>query len=303
MAYTYTIEHIPSGKLYIGSRSKRRIDILCGYPTSSKVVRALISRDGVESFKKVAISEYDTYLEALQAESTMLVSIPPDERGHFLNVNFSGSCGALIINQTHISITNGNRFMMWPRDIEFPHGWCRGTKVPPPKQKKVYINLETGELEKFPDDSVPIGWVHKTKFDEIAKWYVSKCGLARPPMKWITDGVTDTKIKNTDDIPLGWNVGRSWKNLNPHRGFGNRSNTGRICITDGSARQYIFPGEVVPAGWIKGQPTNENLQKSRKNRKAVVHGGVRYESLTALKNEIGGKMFRKCAKDGFTYDN
>lgn len=56
--YFYIIQHKPSGKFYVGCKySKRKNkthpDLLLkenGYKTSSKIVRALIEQDGLESF-------------------------------------------------------------------------------------------------------------------------------------------------------------------------------------------------------------------------------------------------------------
>ena len=56
--YFYKIMHIPSGRYYVGSQYGKNSDptnLLTSYITSSKYVKQIIEKDGIESFKIVKI--------------------------------------------------------------------------------------------------------------------------------------------------------------------------------------------------------------------------------------------------------
>lgn len=73
--YTYLIKHIASGNLYHGSRTKRE----CnpdefwkeeGYKTSSRIIKEIIDKEGLESFEIISIEIFSDVNEAILAEET-----------------------------------------------------------------------------------------------------------------------------------------------------------------------------------------------------------------------------------------
>lgn len=62
---------------------------------------------------------------------------------------------------------------------------------------------------------------------------------------WITDGVTERRIKNTEIIPNNWRLGR----CNIDDGF--------AWITNGVDNKKLRPYELKPKGWYYGMTTNK----------------------------------------------
>jgi hypothetical protein len=93
--YFYVITHIPSGKYYAGCKfnSKANSDNLMklgGYKTTSKVVKELIEKDGLDSFKVLKIKHFKTAEEVLKYESKFLVKVDAANNYKFLNRHNGG---------------------------------------------------------------------------------------------------------------------------------------------------------------------------------------------------------------------
>lgn len=131
--YVYRIKHIPSGKYYIGSRTSKYKyrtanpnDLLTRYFTSSRNVRSLIERDGVESFEIVDIIKTKDSESALHIENDMLLSV--DNREEYLNLNFKVG-NTKKMNSGKITINNGVKNRYIGLDDDIPEGWVVGRKM------------------------------------------------------------------------------------------------------------------------------------------------------------------------------
>lgn len=86
--YAYLLTHIPSGKKYYGIRfSKKALpsDLLVDYFTSSKYVKELMVKDGVESFSKEIRRIFNTVDECRNWETKVLRRMKVVKREDFLN--------------------------------------------------------------------------------------------------------------------------------------------------------------------------------------------------------------------------
>ena len=90
--YFYIIEHIPSGKYYAGVRFAKNCnkDELLqedGYQTSSKVVKDIIDKEGLESFRIRKIKEFNNKFDAMEYETRFLQKVDAMNNDKFLNLN------------------------------------------------------------------------------------------------------------------------------------------------------------------------------------------------------------------------
>jgi hypothetical protein len=93
--YFYLIKHINSNKLYAGCKySKKNLDSNnlmtdFGYKTSSKVIKKLIEKDGLDSFNIIDIKHFETAEEAREYESNFLENVDAKNNQNFINLSNS----------------------------------------------------------------------------------------------------------------------------------------------------------------------------------------------------------------------
>ena len=74
-AYTYSIKHLPTSKIYYGVRKSTTIDIGTTYFSSSKLVKQLLRVEPVENFEFRVRRKFLSYEEARLHETKMLSRI------------------------------------------------------------------------------------------------------------------------------------------------------------------------------------------------------------------------------------
>ena len=279
--YVYEIYNSIVDKKYIGSRTiSKEIDILTGYFTSSKTVKGLIKKHGVDSFEILSIKEFNSANEAIQAENELLQAIPKDQRCNYLNVNFSAG-GSVIVSQTHHRIHNPEtgEYVYHPKSLPIPDGWIKKTRSIPPSRKglKKCINVDTLEISVLKYD--------ECTDEKIILYSEYLKTLPKPkkpnPNMWITNGEKCARIFDTDVIPDGWYKGKLQritkhnitngidvkyvdKNLpipdGWYRGDNRNYNTtgDKVSITNGLERKFINHGDSIPDGWWKGTSSSSN---------------------------------------------
>ena len=90
MPYTYLIKFIPDGRVYYGVRYRSGChpeELLVDYMTSSKEVKKLIEKHGVEAFEKQIRRVFDSPQKAREWETRVLNRINAAGRKEFLNKN------------------------------------------------------------------------------------------------------------------------------------------------------------------------------------------------------------------------
>ena len=71
-AYTYSITHLPTNKIYYGVRKSTVIDIGTTYFSSSKLVKQMLQAESVENFKFKVRRKFLSYEEARLHETKLL---------------------------------------------------------------------------------------------------------------------------------------------------------------------------------------------------------------------------------------
>jgi hypothetical protein len=93
--YFYIIQHIPSERYYAGCKINRFADssnlmTSHGYKTTSKIVKDLIKKDGLESFKILKIKHFSSPEETLYYETHFLQKVNAAENSKFINLHNGG---------------------------------------------------------------------------------------------------------------------------------------------------------------------------------------------------------------------
>lgn len=84
-AYTYSIKHIPSDKIYYGVRKSNDFDLGRSYFTSSKIVHQLIELDGIDAFEFKLRKKFNSYKEAREYETRILSRLRAPSNPKLLN--------------------------------------------------------------------------------------------------------------------------------------------------------------------------------------------------------------------------
>ena len=74
-AYTYTIQHLPTNKIYYGVRKSTTVDIGTTYFSSSKLIKQMLQAEPIENFKFTVRRTFLSYEEARLHETKMLSRI------------------------------------------------------------------------------------------------------------------------------------------------------------------------------------------------------------------------------------
>lgn len=74
-AYTYSITHLPTNKIYYGVRKSTTVDIGTTYFSSSKLIKQMLKAEPIENFKFTVRRTFLSYEEARLHETKMLSRI------------------------------------------------------------------------------------------------------------------------------------------------------------------------------------------------------------------------------------
>ena len=223
--YTYLVKHKPSGRVYYGSRTSKHAtpdDLWKKYFTSSKEVKQLIERDGLDSFAVEIRKTFKTKEECLRWEEKVLRRLHVRLDDRFINKN-----------ETHL-----------------PLGCF--------KPKEGWIGITNGTKNKFvpPGYLVPVEWSEGfTIKDESIKSRTDKIKAAHKDKIWITNDITNRKILPFESLPGGWRYGKtanySQRSKDKMSQVAKELGQGTIWITNGSKNKR-FRGESIPEGWYEG---------------------------------------------------
>lgn len=84
-AYTYSIQHIPTNKIYYGVRKSSIVDIGINYFSSSKLIKHMLSIEPIENFKFKLRKKFLSYDEARLYETRVLIKIKAVSNPRVLN--------------------------------------------------------------------------------------------------------------------------------------------------------------------------------------------------------------------------
>jgi hypothetical protein len=74
-AYTYSIQHLPTNKIYYGVRKSTKVDIGTKYFSSSKLIKQMLNAEPIENFKFKVRRKFLSYEEARLHETKVLSRI------------------------------------------------------------------------------------------------------------------------------------------------------------------------------------------------------------------------------------
>jgi hypothetical protein len=84
-AYTYSIKHLPTNKIYYGVRKSTVVDIGINYFSSSKLVKRMISEEPIEHFEFKLRRKFTSYEDARLHESRLLTRLNAVSNAMLLN--------------------------------------------------------------------------------------------------------------------------------------------------------------------------------------------------------------------------
>lgn len=224
--FFYIVKHKASNKLYAGYCScKRHCDsekfmTISGYKTSSKIVKDIISNEGIDSFIIERIRHFENSESALYYESKFLKKVDAKNNPLFINQNNSGKNfkgGSNITKETlekrSMKISGmvfWNNGQINKRSKECPgDGWFRGKFLNDISKKNVsdsqigfkrWTNgIENKKSKECPGDGWILGTVRTDEQIKIRK----EINLGR---KWWNNGI---KNKSSKECPGdGWVIGK-----------------------------------------------------------------------------------------------
>ena len=97
LPYFYIIKHIASGAYYAGYKCRKPNSLAFmktgGYQTSSKTVKNIIEREGLDSFRIVRIHHFETKEEVFEYETQFLKKVCVPYNPRFLNQHVANNFG------------------------------------------------------------------------------------------------------------------------------------------------------------------------------------------------------------------
>ena len=109
-AYTYSIHHLPTNKIYYGVRKSTIIDIGTYYFSSSKLIKQMLLLEPIENFKFKVRKKFPSYEEARLYETRVLSRIKAVTNPNVLNQAVSSprlcSKNPVAEKQRRIAISN-----------------------------------------------------------------------------------------------------------------------------------------------------------------------------------------------------
>ena len=138
--YFYIIQHKQSGKLYAGIQisDPDSLNFLTetGYQTSSKVVKQIITDEGLTAFEILRIRHFETADEALRYECRFLTKIDARNNPRFLNQHNGGGNW---INRGGYSLSESTR-----KKMSKPKDESTRSKMSKPKSRQHAENIRLG---------------------------------------------------------------------------------------------------------------------------------------------------------------
>jgi len=221
----YKITNKVNSNIYIGVHGTENIDD--GYFGSGKLLKQAILKYGIENFEKEIIQYFSSSEEMFLCEAE-IVNEEFISRDDVYNIIEGGRGGTRALGKWIVENKLG-----WHSDksrAEFKK--FRESDI-----GRYYSNLGLMKMQ-----SIESNHKRKATFKNIK--HQSGTKNSQFSTKWITDGVNNKKIKNIDEVPVGWKLGRT---------INNDDQIGTHWITDGLNNKKIFHDEEIPSGWHRGR--------------------------------------------------
>lgn len=197
----YQTTNLVNGKIYIGKHKTSNLDD--GYLGSGSLLKKAISKYGVENFKKEILYILDT-VEEMNLKEKELVTKEFVSNKNTYNLRLGGEGGFDYIHANAISIQTRLKIS---KALKGRKGTFLGKKHSSHTKKLI------SELAKQQTHSAE----RRYKHSEIMKIKSKGSNNSQFGTMWITNGVSNKKIKKDEPIPLNWYKGRT-KIINSNQG-------------------------------------------------------------------------------------
>lgn len=215
MKYTiYKITNKINSKIYIGKHQTK--DLNDGYMGSGKMLRRAQRKYGIENFIKEILHVFDTE-EEMNSKERELVTYDFCLREDTYNICVGGKGGFSYINSVIRSDPNSD---MEKRRTDNIRSYNIKNGIKPPlvewtQERRNRVGQTTRELiakgakrNYFKENNPLNDPVIRAKHKEAVKANSKGSKNSQYGSMWITDGITNKKIKSVDIIPDGWYKGR-----------------------------------------------------------------------------------------------
>jgi len=214
--YLYEIKNNLNGKIYVGVHKTESLDD--GYMGSGKVIRRAISKHGVENFTKVILEHFDDST-AMYAREKEIVTDEFLNNPNTYNLRRGGHGGFDFINGSGLSVQN----LKDPIVRQKTHDSFRDRMRENGKtSKEISKNILLSDIMKYQysegiRESSFVKLNKDSDFQQKRKDSFANISHAQGEKNsqfgtmWITDEVSNIKIKKDSLIPEGWRKGRKIK--------------------------------------------------------------------------------------------
>ena len=204
MYYTvYKTTNKINGKIYVGSH--KTADLQDDYLGSGTLLTRAVHKHGKNNFIKEILFVFDNPDEMFAKEADIVTQAFLDN-GNCYNIKLGGRGGFDHINSDESILTDRNRKISSNRDYNDPEF-----------RKKVSVAVRKADKEgrrkynKFPNWKGKVHSEETKKKMSITAKNRQKGSHSQLGTFWVTDGVTNLKLKGGSDISDGWHRGRTTK--------------------------------------------------------------------------------------------
>jgi hypothetical protein len=200
-----------NNKIYVGVHKTNNMND--GYMGSGKVIKDAIKKYGINNFKKDILETFEDS-ESMYAREKQVITEEFLSRKDVYNLRRGGNGGFDYINAYPEKFLTEKRLNSLMSQEEAVRRWKIKYETDENFRK---LNLEKSKLankilmEKYPN-GIWFGKSHTSETKQkMSKGHVGKHDGNKNSQygsMWITNGVENKKIKNTDIIPDGWYKGR-----------------------------------------------------------------------------------------------
>jgi hypothetical protein len=265
MHYTFLVTHKTTGIRYYGSRTsnnKSKIpeeDLWVKYFTSSKIVKALIEKEGKETFTPQIRKTFLSKDKCLLWEAKVLRRLKVHQNKNYFNMDTNQLPHKAIQNVckvTSIYDPSTDIMMRWPKNKPLPVGFHIGARpVSETEKSKIskrrWFHNENGLAvfcEKCPNGYKP---------GRGPKYQSNSNTLKSKKRFWITNGKDSKLVDSSYELGVGWYKGRNTESVkrNIRKDF--------EIWNDGKKNYHISKRNPIPNGLVKGSFVRGRGNKSR----------------------------------------
>jgi len=202
MFYTiYKITNKLNGRYYIGMHKTKKLDD--GYMGSGKLIQIAIKELGIENFTKEILFVFDNEEEMIAKEEELVVLTEQTYNMRPGGIGYDACFSGQEALDTLMKKRHGENW----RSIVGKKGFKTTQKrYPTLFSDTMKKNRAEGKMWQKGKHHKP-ETIQKMKEDRID--HGKGKANSQYGTKWITDGITNKKIKSTNEISLGWNYGRT----------------------------------------------------------------------------------------------